>query len=43
VTTPIRPILYVGYVAPIISPSQPLPNPLKAIGRGFLVLFHIGI
>jgi hypothetical protein len=43
VTILIRLKLYTIYIAPIVSPSQPHPNPLKAIARGFLVLFHIGI
>jgi hypothetical protein len=28
---------------PSFLPLSPLPTPLKAIARGFLVLFHIGI
>jgi hypothetical protein len=43
VTILIRLIVYIIYIAPIVSPSHPLPTPLKAIARGFLVLFHIGI
>jgi hypothetical protein len=43
VTIPIRLILYISTLPPIISPPQPLPAPLKAIARDFLVLFHIGI
>jgi hypothetical protein len=43
VTIPIRLILYIIYIAPIDSPPHPLFTPLKAIARGFLVLFHIGI
>jgi hypothetical protein len=43
VTIPIRLILYIIYMAPIVSPPLPFPTPLKAIARGFLVLFHIGI
>jgi hypothetical protein len=39
----IRLILYIIYIAPIATPPNPLPTPLKAIARGFLVLFHIGI
>jgi hypothetical protein len=39
----IRLILYIVYIAPIISPLNPLSAPLKAIARGFLVLFHVGI
>jgi hypothetical protein len=26
-----------------LSPSPPIPTPLKAIARGFLAQFHIGI
>jgi hypothetical protein len=43
VTFLIRLILYISYIAPIISPPQPLLALLKAIARGFLVLFCIGI
>jgi hypothetical protein len=43
VTIPVRPILYIVYIAPIICPLNPLPTPLKAVARDFLVLFHIGI
>jgi hypothetical protein len=43
VTNPIRLVLYIISIAPITSPTQPPPTPLKAIARGFLVLFHIGI
>jgi hypothetical protein len=32
-TIPIRLILYIIYIAPIVSPPQPLPTPLKAIVR----------
>jgi hypothetical protein len=40
VTIPISLILYIIYIAPILSPAQPLPTPLKAIARGFLVLLN---
>jgi hypothetical protein len=44
VTILIRLILYISYIAPPSSlPFGSLPTPLKAIARGFLVLFHIGI
>jgi hypothetical protein len=43
VTIWIRLILYTSYIASIISPLSPFPIPLKAIARGFLVLFHIGL
>jgi hypothetical protein len=43
VTIPIRLKLYIGYIAPIVSLPSPLATPLKAIPRGCLVLFHIGI
>jgi hypothetical protein len=43
VTIPIRLILYISYTASIVSPLNPLKAPLRAIARGFLVLFHIGI
>jgi hypothetical protein len=43
VTILIRLILHIIYISPIFSPSQPLPTILKAIARGFLVLFHTGI
>jgi hypothetical protein len=33
--------LYIIYIAPIVSPSHPLPTTLKAIARGFFVLFHM--
>jgi hypothetical protein len=39
VTIQIRLILYSSCITPIISSPQP---PLKAIARGFFVLFHIG-
>jgi hypothetical protein len=42
VTILISHILYIIYIAPIISPSNPT-LPIEAIARGFLVLFHIGI
>jgi hypothetical protein len=42
VTVPITLMLYISYIDSIISSPQPLPKPLKAIARGFLVLFHIG-
>jgi hypothetical protein len=42
VTIPIRLILYTIYIAPIITSLNLLPALLKAIGRGFLVLLHIG-
>jgi hypothetical protein len=41
VTIPIRLILYISYITPISS--NPSAAPLKAIARGFFVLFHIGI
>jgi hypothetical protein len=34
-TIPISLILYIIYIAPIVSPPHPLPNPLKAIASGF--------
>jgi hypothetical protein len=43
VTIAIRLILYIGYIAPIVSPPLPPPQPLKAIARGFLVPLHRGI
>jgi hypothetical protein len=43
VTSLIRLILYVIYITPSSLPLSPFPNPLKAIARGFLVLFHIDI
>jgi hypothetical protein len=49
VTIPIRFILYTIYIAPHClssTPSSllnPLLSPLKAIARGFLVLFHVGM
>jgi hypothetical protein len=42
-TFPIRLILYIGYIAPFICPSNPLPVLFKRIARIFVVLFHIGI
>jgi hypothetical protein len=36
-------ILYIGYIAPIVSPPHPLPAPLKMIARGFFVPFRISI
>jgi hypothetical protein len=36
-------MLYISYITPIVSSPQPLSTPLKAIARGFFVLFHIGI
>jgi hypothetical protein len=38
----VRLTLYLSYIAPIISLNH-LPTTLKAIARGFFVLFHIGI
>jgi hypothetical protein len=43
VTIPIRLILYIIYIALSSLRLNPLPKPLKAVARGFLVLFHIGI
>jgi hypothetical protein len=43
VTIPIRLILCVIYTAPLTLPLSSLPAPLKAIARGFLVLFHVGL
>jgi hypothetical protein len=43
VTIPIRLVLYVGYIASMSLPLGPLPTPLKAVARGFLVLFHTRI
>jgi hypothetical protein len=43
VTIPIRLILYISYITPIISPPQHPPCPIKAIVRGFFGLFHIAI
>jgi hypothetical protein len=44
VTIPIRLVRYIIYVAPITSPHQP-PSPphLRAIARGFFVLFYMGM
>jgi hypothetical protein len=39
VTILIRLILYISYIAPIVSPPQPPPLQLKAIARDFLVCF----
>jgi hypothetical protein len=39
----IRLILYIIYIVPIVLPLSLLPTSLKAIARGFRVLFHIGI
>jgi hypothetical protein len=41
-TIPIRFILYIIFIAPLSLPLNPCPTPLKAIARGFLVLFHTG-
>jgi hypothetical protein len=35
--------IVISYIVPIICPLHPLPAPLKAITRGFFVLFHVGI
>jgi hypothetical protein len=43
VTILIRLILYIICIAPIVSTLQPTPTPLKAITRGYLALFHVGI
>jgi hypothetical protein len=45
VTIPIRLVLYIIYFAPHCSSLllSLLPTPLKAIARGYLILFHIGI
>jgi hypothetical protein len=43
VTILIRFILYIIYIAPILSPPQLPPAPHKAIARSFLVLFHTDI
>jgi hypothetical protein len=43
VTILVRLTLYISYTTPIISPPQSLPTPLKAIARGFLVIFHVSI
>jgi hypothetical protein len=43
VTGPISLIVCISFIAPIVSPLNPLPAPLRAIARGFLVLFHIDI
>jgi hypothetical protein len=43
VTILIRLILYISYIAPIVSPHSTFPTPLKVFARGFFVLFHIGI
>jgi hypothetical protein len=43
VTILIRLTLYIIYTPPLSLPLNPLPTPLKAIARGFLVLFHIAI
>jgi hypothetical protein len=44
VTIPIRHRLYISYIVPIVSPPQHFPcPPFKAIARGFLDLFHIGV
>jgi hypothetical protein len=39
VEIPIRLMLYTIYIAPIVAPPQPLPTALKAIARGFLVVW----
>jgi hypothetical protein len=39
----IRFILYIIYICPIFLPLSPLPTLPKAIARGFVLLFHIGI
>jgi hypothetical protein len=43
VTILISVILYIICIVPVVSFLSPLPTPLKAIAKGFLVLFHIGI
>jgi hypothetical protein len=43
VTILLRLILYISYTTSIVSPLNPLPTPLRAIARGFLVLLHVGI
>jgi hypothetical protein len=43
VTIPIKLILYIIYISPWSLPISPLPTLLKAIARGILVLFHLGI
>jgi hypothetical protein len=35
-------MLYISYIAPIVSSPHPLLASLKAIARGFFVLFHTG-
>jgi hypothetical protein len=40
VTILIRFTLYISYIAPIVSPLNPLSAPHKAIARGFFILFH---
>jgi hypothetical protein len=39
----IKLILHINYIVPIICPLNPILTPLKAIIRGFFVLFHIDI
>jgi hypothetical protein len=43
VTFPIRLILYISYIVPIISPLNSLPASVKEIERGFFVQLHISI
>jgi hypothetical protein len=35
--------LYIGQVTPPSLPLNPLTTPLKAVARGFFVLFHVSI
>jgi hypothetical protein len=43
VTILIRLILYNSYITLSFLTLNPFPTPLKAIARGFFVLFHIGV
>jgi hypothetical protein len=43
VTIPNRLLLYIGEITALSRPLNPLPAPLKAIARGFVVLFHTDI
>jgi hypothetical protein len=43
VTIPNRLIFDIGYITCIVFPSNPLPSPLKAIARGYIVLFCVSL
>jgi hypothetical protein len=43
VAIPNRLILYIATSPPLSLPLNPFPTPLKAVARGFFVLFHVGI